>query len=98
MISWKQGELLGKLMVRTSSKTSEINKTTLAMSWAIQGESNKTQMSEKDIPEQYKDYADVFSEEKAKRFPLKREEDHQIKFTENVPKYFKGDVYSLTVD
>jgi hypothetical protein len=42
MISWKQGELLGKLMVRTSSKTSEINKTMLAMSWAIQGESDKT--------------------------------------------------------
>jgi hypothetical protein len=55
-------------------------------------------MLEKDIPEQYKDYTDVFSEEKAKRFPLKREEDHQIKFTKNVPKYFKGDVYSLTID
>jgi hypothetical protein len=55
-------------------------------------------MSEKDVPKQYKDYSDVFSEEKAKRFPPAREEDHQIKFTENVPKYFKGDVYSLTVD
>jgi hypothetical protein len=33
-------------------------------------------MMEKDIPEQYKDYTDVFSEEKAKRFPPPREEDH----------------------
>jgi hypothetical protein len=40
---------------------------------------------------------DVFSKEKAKRFPPSREEDHQIKFTNNVPKYFKGGVYSLTV-
>jgi hypothetical protein len=71
---------------------------TIATSWAIKRETNKTQMSEKDIPKQYKDYADVFSEEKARRFPPTREEDHQIKFTNDVPKYFKGDVYSLTVD
>jgi hypothetical protein len=70
----------------------------LAMSWAIEGETDKTRMSEKDVPKQYKDYSDVFSEEKAKRFPPAREEDHQIKFTKNVPKYFKGDVYSLTTD
>jgi hypothetical protein len=55
-------------------------------------------MSEKDVPKQYKDYTDVFSKEKAKRFLPTREEDHQIKFTESIPKYFKGDVYSLTVD
>jgi hypothetical protein len=55
-------------------------------------------MSEKDVPEQYKDYSDVFSKEKAKRFLPAREEDHQIKFAENIPKYFKGDVYSLTID
>jgi hypothetical protein len=54
-------------------------------------------LSEKDVPEQYQDYAYVFSEEKAKRFPPSREEDHQIKFTDNVPKYFKGGVYSLIV-
>jgi hypothetical protein len=55
-------------------------------------------MTEKDVPEQYQDYKDVFSKEKAKRFPLAREDDHQIKFTENVLKYFKVDVYSLTID
>jgi hypothetical protein len=76
----------------------EINKTTLTTSWAIEGEADKMRMSEKDVPEQYKDYSDVFSEEKAKRFLLAREEDHQIKFTENIPKYFKGDVYLLTTD
>jgi hypothetical protein len=96
-ISWKKGELLGQLMVQTSSKALEINKTTLATSWAIRGESDKTHLSEKDVPDQYQDYADVFSEEKAKQFPPTREEDHKIKFTNNVPKFFKGDVYSLTV-
>jgi hypothetical protein len=55
-------------------------------------------MSEKDVPKQYEDYSDVFSKEKAKRFPPKREKDHQIKFIKNVPKYFKEDVYSLTTD
>jgi hypothetical protein len=96
-ISWKQGELLGQLTVKTSSKVPEINKTMLATSWAIKEESDKTRLSEKDIPDQYKDYVDVFSEEKAKRFPLKREEDHEIKFINDVPKFFKGDLYSLTV-
>jgi hypothetical protein len=41
-ISWKQGELLGELTVKTSSKVLEINKTTLATSWAIQEEADKT--------------------------------------------------------
>jgi hypothetical protein len=75
----------------------EINKTTLATNWAIKEETDKVRITEKDILKQYKDYSDVFSEEKAKRFPPQREDDHQIKFTENVPKYFKVDIYSLTV-
>jgi hypothetical protein len=41
-ISWKQGELLGDLKVKTSSKVFKINKTMLATSWAIQNEANKT--------------------------------------------------------
>jgi hypothetical protein len=69
----------------------------LATKWAIQGENDQTCLSEKDVPNQYKDYTDIFSEEKAKRFPPKREEDYEIKFTNNVLKFFKGDVYSLTV-
>jgi hypothetical protein len=65
-ISWKQGELLGDLKVKTSSKVFEINKTTLATRWAIQRETDKKRLSEKDVPEHYEDYSDVFSEEKAK--------------------------------
>jgi hypothetical protein len=44
----------------------EINKTTLATSWAIKREANKTWLSEKDVLEQYQDYMDIFSQEKAK--------------------------------
>jgi hypothetical protein len=97
MISWKQGELMGQLMIKTSSKVLEINKMTLATSWAIKEEGDRIHLSEKDVPEQYRDYVDVFSKEKAKQFPPKREEDHEIKFTNDVLKFFKGDVYSLTV-
>jgi hypothetical protein len=76
MISWKQGELIGQLIVKMSLKVLEINKTTLATSWAIKGETDKIRMSEKDVPEPYQDYSDVFSKEKAKRFPPAREDDH----------------------
>jgi len=34
--------------------------------------------------EPYQDYADVFSEEKARRFPSEREEDHEIKFAKEI--------------
>jgi hypothetical protein len=44
----------------------EINKTTLATSWAIKEEGDRIRLSEKDMLEQYRDYADIFSEEKAK--------------------------------
>jgi hypothetical protein len=39
-ISWKRGKLLGELSIKTSFKVLEVNKTTLATSWAIQKETN----------------------------------------------------------
>ena len=50
---------------------------------------------EENIPKEYLDYADVFSEEKAKRFPPKREEDHEINFTKEVPKSFDAYTYKM---
>jgi hypothetical protein len=41
-ISWQKGELLRELTVKTSLKVLEINKTTLATSWAIQKVADKT--------------------------------------------------------
>ncbi len=84
------------MTIRTSTKTTEINKTTLATAWAIKNEENKSHLTEKDVPEQYKNYADVFSEEKAKQFPPTREEDHKIKFAANIPKFFKAKVYQMS--
>jgi len=43
-----------------------------------------------------KHYAKVFSEERAKRFPPKREDDHEIKFVENAPKFFDAKVYQMS--
>ena len=84
------------MMIRTSIKSAEINKTTLATSWAIKNEENKTCLKEKDVPDQYKDFADVFSEEKAKRFPSDQEENHEIKFISDVPKFFEAKVYQMS--
>jgi len=94
-ISWKEGRLLGPMVVRTTSKTAEINKTTLATSWAIKNEENRNRLEEKDVPGQYKEFANVFSEEKAKRFPPNREENHEIKFSSNIPKFFEAKVYQM---
>jgi hypothetical protein len=95
-ISWKNGTIDGTILARTTTKIAEINKTTLASEWAITAKGNKTWLKEDDIPIQYQDYADVFSEEKATQFPPTREEDHKIKFTEDVPRFFKSNVYSMT--
>jgi hypothetical protein len=90
-IAWKEGTLLGEIKAQTATKITEINKTTLASEWAIAARKDHTN----NIPPQYQGYTDVFSEEKAKRFPPSRDEDHEIKFTEDVPKFFKNHVYSM---
>jgi hypothetical protein len=40
-ICWKQGMITGKIMAQTATKTTEINKTTLASEWAIAAEESK---------------------------------------------------------
>jgi hypothetical protein len=91
IIAWKEGTILGGIKAQTATKIMEINKTTLTSEWAIAAKKDHTN----NIPPQYQEYADVFSEEKAKRFPPSRDEDHEIKFTEDVPKFFKNHVYSM---
>ena len=94
-IQWSVGKLTGKLQARTASTVTQINRVTQATEWAIQAEKDKKRLSEGNIPEAYQDYADVFSKEKAKRFPPKREEDHEIKLMENVPKSFDAHMYKM---
>lgn len=63
--------------------------------WAIMEQANKTKLTEEDLPEQYQDYWDVFSEEKVKRFPPEREDDHEINFTLDAPKSFGTTMYKM---
>ena len=73
----------------------EANCVTQATDWAIKAEKGKTRLSENEIPEQYKEFADIFSEEKAWRFPPSRNEDHKIKFVEGTPKSFTAQTYKM---
>ena len=65
----------------------------MATSWAIQ---NPKENKEEKVPAPYVKYQKVFSEESAKRFPPKREDDHEIKFVENAPKFFDAKVYQMS--
>jgi len=68
-INWTTGELTGELQAVTTRAVAQINRLTQATEWAIKAEETKQRLTEENIPEAYQDYADVFSEEKAKRFP-----------------------------
>ncbi len=97
-ISWKEGQLKGIVSMRTANAvTAKIN-ATQATEWAIKGQATKTELTEKDIPVQYQEYKDVFSETGAKRFPPSREDDHPIVFTEDAPKTFKPITYKMEPD
>ena len=93
-IDWKGGKQKGTMTMKTTSRVAQIN-ATQATTWAIENEKNKTRLSEDSVPEQYKEYSDVFSEQKAKRFPPDREENHEIEFTSDVPKFFEAKVYQM---
>src|SRR6267154_3393617 len=95
-VSWKKKTLEGKITIQTESKATEVNATTMATSWAIKNSKGTNPSKEKDFPEQYTKYRNIFSEESAKRFPPSREEDHAIKFVENVPRFFDIKVYQMS--
>ncbi len=73
-----------------------INKTNLAQQWAEAAHKGKETMTASTIPEQYKEYAEVFSEEAARRFPPEREDDHAIKFKEGTPDTFSCKIYPIS--
>jgi hypothetical protein len=78
-----------------ATKITKINKATIASEWAIIMEKSKMCLDKNNIPPQYADYANVFSEEKVKHYPPMREENHKIKFTDDAPKFFKNHIYSM---
>jgi hypothetical protein len=73
-----------------------IHKTNIAMELAIEENSKKTDKTDKQLVlAEYHKYLDIFSEEKAHRFPESRPWDHKIKMKEGFePKSFKN--YNLT--
>jgi Reverse transcriptase (RNA-dependent DNA polymerase) len=71
----------------------KILKVNLAQQWAEVALKNKTPT---EIPPQYNQYRQVFSEEAAARFPPSRPEDHAIKLKPGAPDTINCKVYPLT--
>jgi Reverse transcriptase (RNA-dependent DNA polymerase) len=69
-----------------------IHKTNIATELAIEENSKKTDKTDKQlVPAEYHEYLDIFSEEKAHRFPKLRPWDHKIEMKEGFePKSFKN--------
>jgi hypothetical protein len=74
-----------------------INKTNIATKLAIEENSKKMDKTDEQLaPAKYHEYLDIFSEEKAHRFPKSRPWDHKIEIKEGFePKLFKN--YNLTL-
>jgi hypothetical protein len=74
-----------------------IQKTNITTELAIEENSKKTDKTDKQlVPAEYHEYLDIFSKEKAHRFPESRPWDHKIKIMERFkPKLFKN--YNLTL-
>ena len=93
-INWQDGTLTDDLSLRMQgaiTQNAQVNKTTMATDWAIKAQKEKHY----ELPEQYQDYSEVFSEEAAQCFPPEREEDHEIKFTKDAPSSFKAHTYHM---
>ena len=74
----------------------QVNKVTIAMELATEENRKKEEKTDKElVPQEYHEYLDVFSEEKAAQFPESRSWNHKIKMKEGFePKSFKN--YNLT--
>jgi len=79
-------EILAALQTQSSIKTT-------AMDLAIQAQQYTMK---KEIPEEYKNFAKVFSEEESKRYPPKRAWDHAIEFKKDAPDAIDCKVYPQT--
>jgi len=84
------------ILIELLEETAWINKTNIATELAIEENSKKAEKTDEElVPEEYHDYLDIFSEEKAHRFPEPRSWDHKIEMKEGFePKSFKN--YNLT--
>ena len=85
-----------KTILMELDETTSINKINVATELAIKENSKKEEKMDKQlVPEEFHEYLDIFSEEKAHRFPETRPWDHKIGMKEGFePKSFKN--YNLT--
>ena len=75
-----------------------IGRMNMAQQWAQKTHEGKELMTEASIPMQYKDFADIFSEEAAKRFPPTCDDDHAIEFKPTVPDTFSCKIYPILIE
>jgi hypothetical protein len=71
-----------------------ISRTNIAQQWAQ--EAQKGQKTEQGLPPQYQKWEHIFSEERVKRFPPARPEDHAIKLKPGAPDIIDCKVFPLT--
>ena len=70
-----------------------MRRTTFATTWALKSQDKP--MEGPKILKQYQHYEDIFSEEKAKRFPPSRDENMNIKFVPGAPMNLNCKIYPL---
>ena len=89
-------EDLNAVLLELMEENIQINKVTIATELATKENQKKEEKTDKElVPQEYHEYLDVFSKEKAAQFPKSRSWDHKIKMKEGFkPKSSKN--YNLT--
>ena len=85
------------ILIEMLEEVTWINKTNIATELVIKENSKKTDKTDEELlPEEYYEYLDIFSEEKAHHLPESQPWDHKIEMKEGFePKSFKN--YNLTL-
>jgi hypothetical protein len=82
-------------LAKKLAQNEQINKASISQEWANR---EKCHQAEVEILDKYKEFTSVFSEEGAKRFPLERPEDLEIKLEEGAPKMINCGTFNLLED
>jgi hypothetical protein len=107
-INWKEGMVEGQplhistapdnlqyLLAKKLAQNLQINKASISQEWANQEQRHQAEV---EIPDKYKEYKDIFSEEGAKRFPPECPKDLEIKLEEGAPKTINCGTFNLAED
>ena len=90
-------EDLNAVLLELTEESIQINKATITMELATKENQKKEEKTDEElVPQEYHEYLDIFSKEKAARFPESRSWDHKIEIKEGFEsKSFKN--YNLTL-